>query len=400
MTANNINRTFLIILLGILAALGPFSIDMYLPAFQRIEKYFQTDSRQVAFTLTAYFAGISLGQLIYGPIVDKYGRKKPLIIGLSIYLLASLACAFSLNIEMMIAMRLLKALGACVGMVASNAIINDVYEKDKMAKAFSSLVLVMGVAPLIAPSMGSLFLEKLDWYYIFIFLAGFSGLIIALINFFLPETSKYMHNNKLKVKQISTDYWSIFKNKIFLLYTLIGSISMAVLFAYISSASPIFQQFYHLDNVTFSIIFAINATGLIIGSSLNGWLTKKIHFLRIAKIAIILLFSWTALVMFALIFFPLLPYPFLVAGLFVTLFIVGFINPNATAASLYPFQSNVGAASALSGAIRMGVAALIAAFTGIVNGNHPKSMFITIFGLAALCAILFYFAPKISKRKE
>ncbi|HTO14818.1 MAG TPA: multidrug effflux MFS transporter [Edaphocola sp.] len=398
MNATNINKTFLIILLGILAALGPFSIDMYLPAFQRIGQYFNTDSKQVAFTLTSYFAGISFGQLIYGPIVDKYGRKKPLIIGLSIYIIASLGCAFSINIDMMIGMRLLQALGACVGMVASNAIINDVYEKDKMAKAFSSLILVMGVAPLIAPSLGSLFLEKLDWYYIFIFLAVFAGLIVAMIYFFLPETSKYMHNKKLKVKTISVDYWSILKNKTFIIYTLIGSISMAVLFAYIASASPVFQRFYKLDNASFSIIFAINATGLIIGSSLNGWLTKKIHFLRIAKIAIGLLFIWTLIVMMTFIFLPHLPFPYLVIGLFFTLFIVGFINPNATAASLFPFHSNVGAASALSGAVRMGIGALIAATMGILDVSHPRNMFITIFSLATLCALLFLLAPNVPKR--
>ena len=158
MTNKPINKTFLIILLGILAALGPFTIDMYLPGFKRIAEDFGTDEKQVAFTLTSYFVGIAVGQLIYGPIVDKYGRKKPLLVGLFIYILAAIGCALSPNIETMIGMRLLQALGGCVGMVASNAIISDVYEKDKRAKAFSSIMLVMGVAPLIAPSFGSLLL--------------------------------------------------------------------------------------------------------------------------------------------------------------------------------------------------------------------------------------------------
>lgn len=160
MSEIKINKTLLIILLGILAALGPFTIDMYLPGFSRIAEDLGTDENHVAFTLTSYFIGIAVGQLIYGPIVDKYGRKKPLLIGLTIYSVAALGCALSPDIESMIAMRFLQALGGCVGMVASNAIISDVYQKEHRAKAFSSIMLVMGVAPLIAPSVGSFFVEK------------------------------------------------------------------------------------------------------------------------------------------------------------------------------------------------------------------------------------------------
>src|SRR5690606_19234992 len=158
MKQHKINRTFLIILLGILAAIGPFTIDMYLPGFKQIAADFGTNEKQVAFTLTSYFFGIAVGQLVYGPLVDKYGRKKPLLTGLGIYILSALGCALSGSIESLIAMRLLQALGGCVGMVASNAIISDVYEKDRRAKAFSMIMLVMGVAPVIAPTVGSLFL--------------------------------------------------------------------------------------------------------------------------------------------------------------------------------------------------------------------------------------------------
>src|SRR5690606_15727916 len=148
-----INRTFLIILLGILAAIGPFTIDMYLPGFKQIATEFNTVEKQVAFTLTSYFVGIAIGQLIYGPLVDKYGRKKPLLAGLGIYIIAALGCAIAPSINTLIEMRLLQALGGCVGMVASNAIISDVYEKDRRARAFSLIMLVMGIAPVIAPSV-------------------------------------------------------------------------------------------------------------------------------------------------------------------------------------------------------------------------------------------------------
>lgn len=400
MTRTNINRTFLIILLGILAALGPFTIDMYLPGFVRIAEDFGTDEKHVAFTLTSYFVGIAVGQLLYGPVVDKYGRKKPLLAGLLIYTIAAVGCALSANIETMIGMRLLQALGGCVGMVASNAIISDVYEKERRAKAFSMIMLVMGVAPLIAPSFGSLLLEKADWRYIFYFLAAFSVIVILLIFVFLPETSRYMHSNKLKISKITGDYLEILKNPTFLFYTLAGSISMSILFAYISSASYIFLTVYGLDKLTFSQIFAINASGLIAGSYLNGVLTNYFNYIKIAKVASIIICGVTS-VSFAVIYSdPAIHYHWLVVIIFSVLFLVGFINPNATAASLAPFTENSGAASALGGAIRMGVGAMVAASIGIFQGESIMTTFVTMFILASLAMLMLVVAPVVKRKKQ
>lgn len=399
MTSTNINKTFLIILLGILAALGPFTIDMYLPGFDRIAEDMGTDEKHVTFTLTSYFIGIALGQLIYGPIVDKYGRKKPLLVGLIIYMIAALGCALSPTIETMIGMRLLQALGGCVGMVASNAIISDVYEKERRAQAFSMIMLVMGVAPLIAPSFGSLLLEKANWNYIFYFLAIFSTIILLLIFIFLPETSKYMHSNKLKIGKITADYWEIMKNPTFLFYTLAGSISMSILFAYISSASYVFLTIFKLDKVTFSMIFAINASGLIVGSYLNGMLTNYFNYIKIAKFTSIII-SCIACLAFIMVYLnPHLHHHWVVAGIFSVLFLVGFINPNATAASLAPFTDNSGAASALGGAIRMGVGAIVAAIIGIFQSDSANTMFITIFILSFLVMLVLVVAPGLGKRR-
>lgn len=397
MTQIKINKTFLIIILGILAALGPFTIDMYLPGFKKIAEDFGTDEKHVAFTLTSYFVGIAVGQLIYGPVVDKYGRKKPLLVGLMIFAIAALGCALSTNIETMIAMRLLQALGGCVGMVASNAIISDVYDIDKRARAFSSIMLIMGVAPLIAPSIGSFFVEHAEWNYIFYFLAAFAFMVICMIYFFLPETSQHMHSNKLKVKKITNDYFRILQNKTFLSYTLAGSIAMSVLFAYISSASFIFLTFYKLDKATFSILFAINASGLITGSYMNGILTKYVNFIKIARISALILSVVSLVVLLVVYFNPGMPYQWMVAGLFSILFSIGFVNPNATAASLAPFTHNAGAASALGGAIRMGVGAMVAAAIGIFQGESPMTMFLTIFVLIILATLFLWMSPKVLK---
>lgn len=397
MTQVKINKTFLIYLLGILAALGPFTIDMYLPGFQRIAEDLYTDEKHVAFTLTSYYVGIAVGQLFYGPVVDKYGRKKPLLFGLTIFTVATLGCALSVTIEMMIGMRLIQALGGCVGMVASNAMISDTFEIEKRAKAYSSIMLVMGVAPLIAPSLGSFFVEQADWEYIFYFLAAFTILVIAMIHFYLPETSSYMHSHKLRPRKITRDYFKILRNKTFLSYTLGGSIALSALFAYIASASFVFLTFYKLDKTTFSILFAINASGLISGSYVNGILTRRVGFVNIARIASLVLTVISFVILCLAYFHPDLPYQWAAAALFLILFSIGFINPNATAASLAPFTNNAGTASALGGAIRMGVGAIVAAAIGIFQGNSSMAMFLTIFVLAFIATIFLWFSPKVLK---
>lgn len=385
-----INKTFLIILLGILAAIGPFTIDMYLPAFGRIADALGTDESRVAFTLTSYFFGIAIGQLIYGPVVDKYGRKKPLLFGLFLYAVSAVGCALSSSIEMMIVMRLFQALGGCVGMVASVSIISDVYQVDQRARAFSSIMLVMGIAPLIAPSLGSLIVSNASWEYIFYFLAAFSTLVWLLIYVFLPETSRYMHRNPLKIKTVANSYKLVLQNKVFLNYTLAGSLSMAILFAYISAASFIFLNHYQLSEERFSLLFAVNASGLVVGNFLNGRLTKYYHYLTMAKYASIILFTVTAVV-FTIFYFQENPsYPATVISLVTIMFLIGFINPNATAASISPFTENTGTASALGGAVRMGVGAIVAAVMGVLPVISPMVMFTAMASLSLLTMIFLW----------
>lgn len=394
-----LNKTFLIILLGILAAIGPFTIDMYLPGFQRIAEDFSTHEHKVAYTLTSYFIGIAIGQIFYGPIIDKYGRKKPLLIGLGIYLISALAISFSSSIEMMIALRFMQALGGCVGMVASTAIITDVYEVDYRARAFSLIMLVMGVAPLIAPAAGSFFIEHLNWNYIFYFLAAFSGLVMLMIYFFLPETAKYMHSNKLIPKKIAVEYFGILKNRTFLYYTLASSIALSILFAYISSASFIFLSYFKLDKTTFSILFAINASALISGTYINGWLTRKYNYLKIGNIATIALLIISFMVLGINIAFPNLPYQAIVACLFSILFTIGFINPNALAASMAPFSENSGAASALGGAIRMGAGAFVAGLVATFSSDDTFMMFLLISILSVFTVLFYFILPRRFQKK-
>jgi len=388
MKQKTIHPKLLIVLLGILAALGPFSIDMYIPSFRQIATDFNVSEKQVAFTLTSYFLGITVGQLIYGPLVDRYGRKKPLLIGLLIYTAASIGCSLTTSLPGMITYRVLQALGACVGMVASSSIVVDVFGAARRANVFSYIMLVMGIAPLIAPSMGGFLMTRFHWTAIFYFLAAFAGFVIVLIFIFLPETNKFIHSYKIQVGEIARSYYQVLKNKIFFTYTMAASLSFGILFAYISSASFIFLTHYALSVKTYSVLFAINASGLIIGNFINGQITKRYNYIKIARIATFVLILFTLLELIIVITVPHIGYKWMVSFIFITLFILGFIFPNATAASLVPFAKKAGSASALGGSVKMAASAVASAAIGVIHNGTLTPIFITMF-ISAL--LTFYF---------
>lgn len=394
MPNSTINKTFLILLLGILAAIGPLTIDMYIPGFANIAKDFQTDENRVALTMTSYFIGIALGQLFYGPLVDKYGRKKPLLYGLIIYTLSAVVISLSQSIEMMTLIRFFQALGGSAGMVASTAIITDVYKPDERARAFSLIMLVMGLAPILAPSFGSLILTYYDWEAIFYFLAIFATAVILMIFVFLPETSQHMHNDKLKVKRVAGDYLEVLKNKHFALYTIGGGIANSMIFAYIASSAYIFLTYYNLSKAEFSIIFGMNAFGFISGSYLNGLLSKRVNYLKILNRSSSILMIAAVAIAIIVFFNSSLPYQFTVASIFIIQFLIGFTYPNATAASLAPFTKRSGSASAMNGAMRMAMGASVTAVIGFIATESTFVLFATQAVLAVLSWIAIRFARK------
>lgn len=190
MKKNNSNKKnfYLILILGLLTAIGPFSIDMYLPAFPDIAKGLHTTVAQVMLSLSSFFIGISAGQLLYGPLLERFGRKKPLYLGLFIYLVASVGCAMAASVNALIMLRLLQALGGCVGMVAARAMVRDLFEVKENAKIFSMLMLVVAVSPIIAPTLGGYVTALFGWRYVFVVLIVVALLILTGIHFLLPES--------------------------------------------------------------------------------------------------------------------------------------------------------------------------------------------------------------------
>jgi DHA1 family bicyclomycin/chloramphenicol resistance-like MFS transporter len=385
MTSSQTKPFFLILILGLLSAIGPFSIDMYLPGFPSIAADLGTTVAKVTLSLSSFFIGISAGQFLYGPLLDRYGRKKPLYIGISVYLAASVCCALARSVEMLIALRLVQALGACAGLVASRAMVRDLFEVKENAKVFSLLMLVVGISPIIAPTLGGYVTAAFGWKYIFIILAFISAMILAAVHFALPESRKPDKGISLKPAPIVQGFLKVLQQPQFYTYAFTGAIASAGLYAYIAGSPYVFMELFKVTERQYGWIFALIALGLIGSSQLNSVLLRTWKSEQIIKWALfcqsvtaILLFvgsllGWLEL--FSTIFF-----------IFIFLCCQGCVFPNSSALSLAPFSRNAGTASALMGGIQMSIGALVTAIVSWLN-NHTA---LPMTGAMACCALLSF----------
>ncbi|WP_235942052.1 multidrug effflux MFS transporter [Pontibacter fetidus] len=379
---NKQHRT-IILVLGALAALGPFAIDMYLPGFPAIAKDLNTDIAHVALSLTSYFFGIAVGQLIYGPLIDRFGRKKPLVIGLSIFVLAALGCALAPSVEWLIGLRLLLALGGCVGMVASRAMVRDLFPIKDIPNVFSTLMLVMGVAPIIAPTIGGYVTATFGWHAIFIVLAIIAAAVLFAVARLLPESKGPDASISLKPQAILRDFTSVLKERSFLTYAVASSLAQAGLFAYISGSPFVFMEYFGLSDKMYGIAFAMNAAGYITGSQFNRLLLRRQTSKQIALKVGVIQFIAAIVLLFGSLSGNLTAVGTLIL-LFSFMFSLGIINPNATALAMAPFNKNAGSASAILGSLQMGTGALASA---AVSYLHNRTL-LPMTGVMALVTTL------------
>jgi len=345
-------KTSIIIVLGTLIAIGPFSIDAYLPAFQQIAGDFKVDTSAIGFTLTTYFIGIGLGQLAYGPLMDRYGRRRPLIAGLILYIVTSIASAYAWDVNSLATLRFFSALGACAGMVASKAIVRDLFDEEKVAEVLSWLMLIMGIAPIIAPSIGGFIIKYYHWDMIFYGLAGFAMLMLSNVIFILPESSRPNLATSLHPVPVLREYWTIYKDKAFFLFSTARGFVIGALLGYVAAAPFIFLEYFNMGQDYFAIIFGSNAAGLIAGSQFNRFFLKRYTTFQITYVVSILLLIVTCFLLIHVSFFdPIfwIVYP----SLFLMMTFIGFQNPNVTALALQPFTKRAGSASAFVGAVSM-----------------------------------------------
>jgi DHA1 family bicyclomycin/chloramphenicol resistance-like MFS transporter len=384
----------LILILGSMTALGPFSIDMYLPGFSGIAADLNTTVAKVSMSLSSYFIGISAGQLLYGPLLDRFGRKKPLFIGLMVYILASLACAFVNDINAFIGFRFVQAVGSCAATVASLAMVRDLFPAKETPNVLSKLMLVVGLSPMLAPTAGGYVTTYFGWHTVFLILAAMGAFVLLATQLGLPNTHKPDLSISLKPKPIITNFISILKVPQFYTYAFTGAIAFSGLFTYVAASPLIFMDILKVDAEIYGWIFALMSISFIGSSQLNSVLLKR--------------FSSEQMIFAALISQSIISFVFLILAindllglyetigmLFLFLACLGISNPNTAGLSLAPFSKNTGSASALMGATQLGIGALVSFGVSLFVKDSITPMVV----IMTSTTILALFILIIGKRK-
>ena len=394
-TTRPVGAKAIVLTLGFMISFGPLSIDMYLPALSRIAENLSADLGYVQLSLSAFFVGLALGQLFYGPFTDKVGRKKPLYIGLSIYTFASIICALAPNVEVLVGARFFQAIGSCAGVVISRAIVRDLYGAREAAKIYSLLMLIMGVAPIMAPMLGGYLSEAFGWRYIFLVLGVTSVLCLASIHFFLPETGKA---NPQAGKKIMSSYLEILTHRTFIRNATSGSFAQSAMFAYITGSSFVFIELFGVRAENFGYIFGSNALGLILCSQINARLLRKYNPSDILN----KVFPVIALISVGIIILGIMATNLWMIWLPIFLFMscLGMTFPNTSAEALSEEGESAGTASALLGCIQYSLAALISSLMSILHNGT----IIPMVSVMAFCGVtsfsLYYFLRKEKDEEE
>lgn len=380
---------YLILILGSLAALAPFSIDMYLPGFKAIATDLNTTVPNVSLSLSTFFIGISAGQLLYGPLLDKFGRKKPLYFGLALFIISSLSCLLVTNIDQLIVIRFIQAIGCCAASVAAIAMVRDLFSVEESPKVFASLMLVIAVSPMIAPTAGGYLITALGWQSVFAFLGSMAFLMFLASFFWLPESYKPDPFYSLKPKPILSNFFIVLKEPSFYTYALISAVTFSGLFAYVSSSPVVFMDIYKVSETGYGWIFALLSVFFIGFSQINSFILRWFSSKQIVSWALIA--QVICSILFLIFAFNNLLNLYLTIGFIASyLGCLGFINPNASALALAPFTKNAGSASALMGALQMGLGALASAVISMFAADvvWPMPAVMTIAALIALFCLL------------
>lgn len=388
----------ILLILGALSAFGPMAIDFYLPSFPALAQAFATDVEHVQLSLASYFAGVALGQLIYGPLADRFGRRKPLLLGVTLFVLASLACALAQSLQWLIVARFVQALGGCAGMVISRAVVRDLCDPLTSAKVFSKLMLVMGVAPILAPLGGGILLRLFGWPSIFYGLMVFGGLCLIGVLLWLPETRPSALPAQ-PLRGALGRYGRLLRDPLLIGHGLTGGVAMAGMFAYISGSPFVFIELYGVSPQNYGWLFGLNAAGFILTAQLNGWLLRHHgpgYWLR--RTVWLYLGAALALLVVALAQ-PSHLWPLLVP-LFSCMASLSCILPNATACAMAGQGAQAGSASALIGSLQFCVAAGASMLVGALHDGTARPMALVITLCGVLTAVLGVLTARHARKQS
>lgn len=380
-------RLRLILVLGSLIAIGPLTIDMYLPALPAIAADFETPSAAVQLTLTGTLAGLALGQLLIGPLSDAVGRRTPLLAGLALHVVASALCVIAPNIGVLGTLRVLQGLGVAATSVVGMAVVRDLFSGSEFARMLSRLMLVMGAAPVLAPTLGSELLRWTRWHGVFVALGIFGLLLITVAWLGLPETLPVRRRRRGGALDTARTYGGLLRDRTFLGLVLVAGLAMAALFAYVSGSSFVFQEQYGLDEQEFGLAFGAGAIGLITATQLNVRLLRRYSPQQILVTALVV----GSLAGFALLGFAVTNYgglPGILVSLWVVLAASGLAMPNAPALALSRHGEAAGTAAALLGAIQFGVGAVAAPLVGVLGNGSAGMAVVVVGGMVSALAVL------------
>ena len=383
----------LAVILGALTGMGPLAIDMYLPALPTIARDLHTSSSSVQISLAVYFIGIACGQAFYGPLSDRWGRKRALYFGLVLFSLSSIGCALARDVGGLIALRFLQALGGCAPLVVPRAIVRDYFDQRGSARMLSVLMLVVGLAPMLAPLIGGQLLVYLGWQSIFWVLAAYGVVWLAIVALFLPESLPGSRRRRQRTADVLATYLGLLRDRRYTGYVATGALIFAGLLAYISGSPFVFIELFQVPPEQYGIFFGVNAIGIVIASQINRWLAslydahdiiRWVLPLSITAGLVLLVDASTGWGGFAGILVPLF---FYIAS-------HGFIMPNTTALAMAPHGTVAGSASALLGTVQFVLGASAGALVGALGNGTAIPLAAVIAGCGVLAFAAFHSLPR------
>ena len=372
----------LALILGALTAMGPLAIDMYLPALPTIARELGTDAAAVQVSLAMYFVGIACGQAFYGPLSDRFGRKRALYVGLIVFVVASAACAVAGSVRTLIVWRFFQALGGCAPLVIPRAVVRDHFDERGSARMLSVLMLVMGLAPILAPLVGGQLLVTFGWRSVFWILAAYGAVWLALVILFLPESLPPERRRPQPPRAVMGIYGRLLRDRSYVGYVVTGGLIFSGLLAYIAGSPFVFIELFDVPPERYGLFFGMNAIGIISASQVNRWLAGRVAPRRIVQLVLpvamtaglaLVMNAWTGFGGFAGILVPL----------FAFIACHGFVMPNTTALAMAPHGGVAGSASALLGTLQFVLGATAGALVGVL-GNGTA---VPLAGVIAVCGI-------------
>ncbi|MCD5257132.1 MAG: multidrug effflux MFS transporter [Pediococcus pentosaceus] len=385
---STVRKWWLVFFMGVVSATGPLSMDMYLPGLPEMQRAFHSSASTLQLSITFCLIGLAVGQLIVGPISDRIGRRVPLVVGFGLYAVTSLMLIFTTNIYLFIGIRLIQGLAGSTGQVLSRAVARDLFNGHELTKFYAMLMAVNGAFPIIAPIIGGALLSIVQWQGIFVLLFVIGILVMVGVLCTLPETLKVTNNEVLTLGQTFKGLGAMFGKRQFILIALTQGLIFGALFSYISASSFVFQTYFHMTIGQFSLLYAINGLGIILGNNLPGYLPEQIKDSDILNGGLIGGMFAGVLLVGSLLLRPMAI--LVIIPLFIVVFCVGVVNTVATSMAMsLGGRTNAGAASAVLGLLMNIIGALASPLAGIMGTQSYAPLAWLIFGFEFLGLILF-----------